>query len=125
MSEPVITRLGAAPPGDKAVRVPPPVPGRPVADKGQQTSTGIQTGHPTRTSSGVFKLNRRVASQSVSTRAQHTVYDCKAGRLPHTAGVLASLISPESAAALNDRPRKTLGCMKLSERLAELLALTA
>jgi hypothetical protein len=26
---------------------------------------------------------------------------------------------------LNDRPRKTLGCMKPSERLAELLALTA
>jgi IS30 family transposase len=27
--------------------------------------------------------------------------------------------------SLNDRPRKTLGCMKPSERLAELLALTA
>jgi hypothetical protein len=54
--------LGAAGPLTQAARVPPPVHDRPVADERQQESTGIRTGHPTRTSRGVFTLNRTVAS---------------------------------------------------------------
>jgi hypothetical protein len=55
--------------------VPPPVHDRPVADERQQASTGIRTGDPTRTSLGVFKLNRRVASAISINPAAATVHD--------------------------------------------------
>jgi hypothetical protein len=73
--------------------VPPPVHDRRVADQRQQESTGIRTGHPTKTSRGVFMLNQRVASaisinpigSALSTQhsATNPVHRRRRARRPH------------------------------------------
>ena len=102
-----------------------PGPGRLTLEDREEISIGLRTGQSftaiaARLEKAVSTVSREVAANGENTNGLLRQYLPKGTDLSiHSAEDLARI-----AASLNNRPRKTLGFMKPSEKLAELLAHT-